>query len=241
MKPEAISTKALIGVPVLESCQQALLKGEHACFGISPFNSYFNEARLMKLALWGRENFRSIHFFIPDKPSAFTLEALGYEPEKAEWKARRQSQYLKNKLSRALRGCSYSDEEIVGMILDWDTLLENPEYWSLYQRAGRLFQEDDIFRRECLDASRWVLEKRIYDESELTTEVLTSAARYLLAEIPLFADTARITGQSSSVFCYHQCPAFIENLLRGRYPYPIGQGQGFVVIQEPSQERCQSS
>ena len=92
------------------NCARNFELREHCCFGISPFNSYFSEDRIRELARWGTREFKSIHFFIPDVPSVYTLEAQGYPREKAEWKARRQSQYLKNKIHRALISLSISDE-----------------------------------------------------------------------------------------------------------------------------------
>lgn len=86
MEPNALTT----------NCQQSFKKREHCCFGISPFNSYFSEERIRELAKWGLREFKSMHFFIPDVPAVYTLEAQGYPREKAEWKARRQAQYLKN-------------------------------------------------------------------------------------------------------------------------------------------------
>lgn len=88
--------------PVTPICETALNGRGHICFGISPFNSYFSESRIESLARWGSQHFRSMHFFVPDGPTVYTLEALGYDSEKAAWKARRQCQYLHNKITKAL-------------------------------------------------------------------------------------------------------------------------------------------
>lgn len=74
--------------PITERCQASFQTRAHVCFGISPFNSYFSDQRIQELALWGKMEFGEMHFFVPDVPSAYTLEALGYTPEKAAWKAR---------------------------------------------------------------------------------------------------------------------------------------------------------
>lgn len=175
-----------------------------------------------------------MHFFVPDVPSAFTLEALGYTSEKAAWKARRQSQYLYNKIQKSLVSLGFSISEAEDMFLGWGKLSNNATYLKLRQDVHRQFEEDLDFKKACLEASKWVLEKRAEPES-LTLPTLESAVRYLLAELPLFMDTAGIVGASGSVFCYHQCIPFLESLFHNRFPVTVGPMQGFVVIQPPVQ------
>ncbi len=216
--------------PITESCWKNFEQRTHVCFGISPFNSYFTEQRIQELAQWGREEFSSMHFFVPDVPSAYTLEALGYDTEKAAWKARRQCQYLHNKIQRALGNLGYSLRDASGMVLNWANLSANPRFNALYEEVKALFETDQKFQGACIEASRWILEKRVPDEDALTPEALRSAARYLLAEIPLFLDSAGIVGQSASVFCYHQTVSFIENLFHGSLAIRVNEKQGFVRI-----------
>lgn len=223
--------------PVTSSCVHRYAEKQHVCFGISPFNSFFSEERIQALAAWGMENFERVSFFMPDGPSAFTLEALGYDVQKAEWKARRQGRYLKNKIVRALTNIGVHDSDADCMVLNWERLCENEIYVSLHQRAVDDYNENAEFQAACLEASRWVLERRVADTALLTKETLVSAVRYLLAEIPLFVDCAAIVGLGGSVFCYHQCPDFIVRLFEGAYPMQVSSKQGFIVIEmdgEPS-------
>ncbi len=220
--------------PVTENCAKNLNFGAHVCFGISPFNSYFSEARIQELASWGKKEFDTMHFFVPDIPSAYTLEALGYSPEKAAWKARRQAQYLHNKIHRALSNIGYPSLDAYAMILNWEKLSANEAYTSLHATILETFEKDLSFHQVCLEASRWVLEKRVPDTQTLSREALSSAVRYLLTEIPLFLDTASIVGKDSSVFCYHQEVAFIADLFHGKLPVSPSPKQGFVVV-EPIQ------
>jgi cyclo(L-tyrosyl-L-tyrosyl) synthase len=216
--------------PVTERCHRSFTTRKHVCFGISPFNSYFSELRIQELAEWGKTEFQTMHFFVPDVPSAYTLEALGYDSEKAAWKARRQSQYLFNKIHKALKAVGFSIAQADPMILHWDRLQSSSRFMTLYNEVTELFELDLDFHDACLNASRWVLEKRVADPEDLSLSTLKSAVRYLLTEIPLFVDSAGILEQDSSVFCYHQCISFIEKLLKGDFRVPVSRGQGFVVI-----------
>jgi cyclo(L-tyrosyl-L-tyrosyl) synthase len=178
-----------------------------------------------------------MHFFIPDVPSAYTLEALGYDPEKAAWKARRQCQYLHNKTYKALRDVGFTGVSASDMVLNWGVLSSNPRYLDLYNEVKTLFESDSSFQSACLEASNWVLERRVPEGENLTPEMLRSAARYLLAEIPLFLDTAGIVGKESSVFCYHQCVQFLDELFNERLAISPSISQGFVVIESQSTNR----
>ncbi len=222
--------------PVTENCHRHFQTKSHICFGISPFNSYFSEERIRDLALWGKREFDSMHFFVPDVPSAYTLEALGYDSEKAAWKARRQTQYLHNKIERALKGIGFSQIDAWEMILNWERLSKNARFQELYEQTKDHFDNNPKFQASCLEASKWVLERRVPDADALDVSVLKSAVRYLLAEMPLFLDAGGIVGRASSVFCYHQCPRFIEALFQGKHPLRVSEGQGFLIVEPRSLE-----
>lgn len=226
-------------VPLTNNCKNAFEKKEHACFGISPFNSYFSEDRIRTLALWGTQHFESMHFFVPDIPSAFTLQALGYDSEKASWKARRQCQYLINKIEKALCSIGFSPSEAKSMLLTWQKLSATKRYNEIFENVQALFTSDSEFKLQCLEASRWVLERRVADTSVLSKEALTLAAQYLLTEIPLFIDTSSIMNVSSSVFCYHQRVAFIEDIYRKAFPVYATENQGFLIVQMELSEKAE--
>lgn len=218
----------VVAQPLTPQCAQHLRSREHACLGISPFNSYFTEAQIRRLARWASLTFSTVHFFVPDAAAAHTLEALGYPAKKAAVKARRQGQYLLNKIRRALAclGASRPDE----LILDSRALTANTRYTQLLADTEHHFHIDPTFATQCLDASRWVLDKRLPDGADPTEQQLRAAARYLLAELPLFIDTAGIVGCDRSVFCYHQSMPFLRQLYKGELSWRPAPHQGFVVI-----------
>ncbi|ASU82211.1 tRNA-dependent cyclodipeptide synthase [Nocardiopsis gilva YIM 90087] len=213
--------------PLSPSCASAFDKGEHACLGISPFNGYFTTERITVLARWALDRFSTVHLYMPDGPSALTLEASGYPRRRASAKARRQANYLRNKMIRALDAVGAAEPQ--GMILDSGTLAGNRRYERLLGEAHALFDADAAFQEACLDAGRWILADRV-ESAELTTERMGIAARYLLAELPFFTHTPHIVGTASSVFCYHRPPDFVERLFQRRLPWGPQDGQGFVQL-----------
>lgn len=215
-------------VPLCGRCRPHLEAGQHVCFGVSPFNGHFTRERVAALAAWGRRRFRSMHFFVPDVPAVATLEALGYPRERAEHKARRQANLVRNKIRAALRDLDVDDPD--GAILDWAALAGNERYRDLLAQATGLFEADAGFRGVCLEATEWVLRGRLPAGATPTAEQLGCAVRYLLAELPLFVDTAGIVGEETSVFCYHDRVSFLERFYRSEFALTPAASQGFAVV-----------
>jgi cyclo(L-tyrosyl-L-tyrosyl) synthase len=173
----------------------------------------------------------AVKVYVPGgKAAAYTLEALGYAPDRAAWKARRQGQYVRNKVTRALDAAGVEDPE--GLLLDGQALAGNAAYRELLEHVQRSYREDADFSHACLMASAWTLERRLPDGQAPTVEQLRSAVRYFLAELPLFLDTPRITGVRASAFCYHQAPGFLADLFHRRLALHPAGGQGFPHLSE---------
>jgi cyclo(L-tyrosyl-L-tyrosyl) synthase len=92
------------------------------------------------------------------------------------------------------------------------------------------FNDDAEFHDACLEASNWVLDRRLPEGAELTDEQRRSAVRYLLAEIPLFAGSARIVGAETSMFVYHQRVSFLERFFNRELSWAPRPNQGFLVV-----------
>ncbi|WP_223124799.1 tRNA-dependent cyclodipeptide synthase [Streptomyces sp. TRM68367] len=219
---------AMAVTPLSGRCAEVVERAEHACFGISPFNSYFSTARIRELAAWGLERFERVDFFVPDAPSAYTFEALGYAPEKAAWKARRQGQYTRNKIVTALDSLGRADAG--KRVLGWAELESNTAFGRLHEGGLRRYAEDADFREACREATGWVLAGKLPAGQAPDEKQVEHAVRYFLAELPLFIDTPSIVGAGTSVFCYHQPPAVLRRLYGGELTWRPAAGQGFAVV-----------
>jgi cyclo(L-tyrosyl-L-tyrosyl) synthase len=219
--------------PLTNNSREILKNRTHVLIGISPFNSYFSEARLRELAAWGRRNFTAMHLFIPDVPTTYTLLALGYPPKEASGKAKRQVRYVINKTKRALEAVGIAEVQAKEIILTWEKLATNARYQTLLERVATIYEQDAEFRKDCQDAAWWVLEKRVGDPTARSTVDLDLAAKYLLSEMPLFVDTPGILERESSLFAYHQCPQLLERLYRNHYRFRVADNQGFVLVTCP--------
>ncbi|MEV7550458.1 tRNA-dependent cyclodipeptide synthase [Amycolatopsis sp. NPDC089917] len=216
-------------LPLTEHCADPLSRAEHVCLGVSPFNSHFTVDRIAGLARWAMSNFLRFHFFVPDGPSAFTLEALGYDSVRAAQKAQRQGNYTRNKIIRALEQVYAGDPRSV--ILDSSKLENDRSYLSLLSEAHGRFATDQAFAEQCLGATNWVLDKRLPEGERPNRDQLRCAVRYFLAELPMFIGTVAVAGVASSVFAYHQRVGFLERLYRGELSWRPLPGQGFVILE----------
>lgn len=216
--------------PLTTRCARPLHRAEHACLGISPFNSYFSTERITALLAWADQRFDTLHLFIPDRAAAHTLEALGYPPERARHKARRQARYLRNKIDRALEQAGLDTG--AGIILDAAALDGRPQYAALLEECHARYASDTDFRDACLDASRWVLHSRA--GTHPTPAQQHAAVPYFLAELPLFLDTPSIVGADSSVFCYHNPPEFLRALYSHELSCTPHPHQGFATVVTPA-------
>jgi len=216
--------------PVTADCAAILRAREHVVVGVSPFNSYFTEEKIAELISWAKANFRAFHIYVPDGPSQFTLEALGYPETKARKKASRQGRWLLNKIRRALCAAELEEGKAEQLILCSKSLEHDEAYRRLSQEVDAICAVEASFYEGCVETSRWVLNGQAGDPEEVTREMLESAVRYLKAELPLFMDSPAIVGASSSVFAYHQCPPFLESLFQTRRGEIINERQGFVKV-----------
>ncbi|WP_063824460.1 tRNA-dependent cyclodipeptide synthase [Streptomyces sp. CdTB01] len=224
----AARVDGLVVTPLSTNCAAALARAEHACVGISPFNSYFSVGRIRQIAQWAYRRFARVDFFVPDGPSAYTLQALGYPPERAEWKARRQGQYTRNRINSALRDLGVRDGG--SRILGWTELQGDAAFARLHAEGWVLYERDEDFQAACRETSAWVLSGRLPASRRPDENQVDCAVRYFLAELPVFLDTPAIVGADASVFCYHQPPPFLYRLYRSELTCQPAPGQGFVVV-----------
>lgn len=207
------------------SCARALSMGDAAVIGVSPFNSYFSEARIAILAAWAMEQFNAVYYYVPDGPSINTLLAQGYSEQKAERKARRQSAWLFNKICRADHLAGGTGVEM--RVLNSAVLDQHGAYQRLLAKVKRRHAQDHRLRKACQKCSSWILRNYVPEPDQ---RAIALAVEYLLAEIPLFTHAAEILDTASAVFVYHQCPAFVRGLYAGEHGLSVAANQGYAVV-----------
>jgi len=220
-----------------ERCESVHQNRHHAVIGISPFNSYFSEQQIAYIFRWASNQFDSVQLYVPDEPTVYTLLALGYDEKKAAKKARRQCNYLKNKIHRALSQFDIDESQLSKLLICHSDLIHNLVFQEKYNWCCERLKVDPIFREGCLSSSRWVLSNQLKANEEPTDEMLQTAVKYFLAELPMFLWSPEILAKPSAVFCYHQCPSFLKALFNGICGDDfVHEQQGFLII-EPKTDK----
>jgi cyclo(L-tyrosyl-L-tyrosyl) synthase len=222
--------KSLSLIPVDSNSGVLLKKKEFALLGVSPFNSYFSLEKILELLDIIHYEFTNFTIFIPDKISRFTLEALGYEESRINYKIRKQDNYLKNKVTKALSIFKEKyNIDISNKVVTLSSLLENPVYINYYNITQELYNKDKVFKQGCLDTSEWVLTNHSkYSESTLNKISLEIAVQYFLKELPLFLWANKILGIENCCFVYPSIPLFLLRIYKEYYLNSINQG--FLII-----------
>ncbi|WP_052024849.1 tRNA-dependent cyclodipeptide synthase [Austwickia chelonae] len=214
--------------PLTESCAQIVAEAEHVCVGVSPFNGYFNQARITALVQWAFETYPQASFFVPDKSAAHTLRALGYAEAKAESKARKQGKYVLNKVRTALAQAGV--EETPGMVLCHENLSVNPRYLELLQEGRRRYLEEPGFQEATVATSRGILQAWAEEGNPPQENQEEQAVQYFLEELPMFIDTPGIVGVDSSVFVYHREIPYLRRLYDRELSWHPVERQGFALV-----------
>lgn len=194
--------------------------------GISPFNSYFSLNNIATLSNWAAHHFESFSLFIPDEPSIYTLMALGYSEAKATQKSKRQANYLRNKCSRALGSLHFSPQEAAELILDFGKLKQNEHYSLALKFYKEKYNNDIEFRKNCLETSRVVVGNQT---EQISSDCLEIAVKYLLAEMPLFFNSANILKKKEAIFCYRNCVSLIRTIFKENENNTLNN-QGYLIL-----------
>lgn len=230
--PDIVTTTAsaagMTGQPLTARCAGVFPKARHVVLGISPFNSYFKTDRIVDMIDWAMEHFDTIDFFTPDEAAAYTLQAQGYDADKAMSKARSQARYVHNKIHSAID--EVCEEDLHERVYGLERLRELPRYAALRGEAERRFASDEELRAEIMGTSSWILDKKLTEGQPATEDQVLLAVQYFLDELPLFVDSPGIFGVDASCFVYHQRVDFLEKFYSRELSWEPVQGQGFTVV-----------
>lgn len=201
---------------------------EHALLGVSPFNSYYSEQKINKLIHFARENFKDFHLFVPNTLPYFNFIAMGYQPNKARIKTKRQWNYLKNKITRAFVTAGFSTKDFLDKIITTEEITDNNiAYNQLLKLCFEKYENDISFKEDCLNASKVMLKDYPDKDKPVRVEL---AVQYLLRELPLLLDTPTILGVTSSVFVYHEQIDFFKKLYGDCDNKLLASNQGFLDL-----------
>jgi cyclo(L-tyrosyl-L-tyrosyl) synthase len=205
---------------------------EHVLIAISPFNSYYSEENLKKLFNWGLGTFKNMNIFIPDEISVYTLQAMGYSEDKAKKKTRLNDNNLKNKAIRALLANGLSDIEANNIMVLCSNLIHNEKYLKFHDVYKKLYENDENFRKGCLETSKIVLSSKGF-LGDINDEAACVAVKYFIAELPMYLNIPEILNIPSSLYTYKDLPShFLTSVYNKNSPFfsYVSSKQGYLVV-----------
>ncbi|MFD5748247.1 tRNA-dependent cyclodipeptide synthase [Streptomyces sp. NPDC127033] len=210
--------------PYTDHCREICERGEHALIGVSPGNGYFNEQRLTALLRWASSVFDEVDPVIPDASLTHTYRALGWDPERVRISTQRETRRLRRRIARAWVAAEVPSYRHRVRVLSEFT--EHPAYRSLLRRIEQVVAEKPRVRNVFRQASGLALASHLkgVEPSERQLEV---GMGYLIAELPVCADTPAILGVPSSVHIYHHMIPTMPLMFEELFASP---GQAFAVV-----------
>jgi cyclo(L-tyrosyl-L-tyrosyl) synthase len=204
-------------------------KRPFALIGISPFNSYFSEDKILEICEWIHNNYDDFAIFIPDQISKYTFAALGYDESRTHRKTKKQDNYTINKTKRAIARFYKQHPEKIGIKIHIiSEMKENDDFKSLYKKYSELFIKDKEFRKGCLSTTEWILSNNKDKARNVTEAQKNIAEQYFLYELPVMTNATTILDTEACDFVYHSIPEFLRQLYLNREL--IASKQNFLIL-----------
>ncbi|WP_072806820.1 tRNA-dependent cyclodipeptide synthase [Rhodococcoides yunnanense] len=213
--------------PLTPECESVWESRQHAVFGVSPGNSYFNVRRIAQILGWLRSEFRQIDVVIPDNSLHYTFRALGYDAQKAAKKARAETNVLKNRVHRAWQeiGGPRANDGLHGI----SQLSTNATYLNSVGHCAREISLDPVLREASETMTKEILASKGL-AGRPSDEQISLAEKYLIAELPFFISSSKIFDVGPSLNFYHQPLPLANAIFSGKTSLKPDRGQGYATI-----------
>ncbi len=170
---------------------------------------------------------------LPDKPSVFTLEALGTGHDKAVSKSRldfnRYSNMIRGELVRLLQ------DEQGGKLLRWETVEGNTAYSTCLDALQNLFASNAQFQTDVRSETERMLVGNLGEEvfgnmeNHEREKRTLMGVQFLLMELSCIVSSANLVGSELCVYIYHRPMEVMRKLLDSEYSGFRSANAGYLV------------
>lgn len=162
------------------SKQEVFTKKLNIIIGISIGNKYFTKEHIRDYLLWSIENTKErVAVLIPDKIHAVNYEVRsGYNNRKAEKRARREGEKIKNIVEEIINDFSEEQQTIVD-VLKWEEI-ETDNHKSMVSIFYDEFKNNPKFKSDVLE-----IVKEYFCSEKLADCDYEKLATYILEELPM--------------------------------------------------------
>jgi cyclo(L-tyrosyl-L-tyrosyl) synthase len=219
---KALNTEEILTSSILTDLKY-LQSDALGIIGISPFSSFFTYENILTVTKLVHDNCFKYKIFIPDLPTVYSLQSMGYEEEKAKKKASKQCRYLKNKCEKALHAINRHVES--NTIVDYDHLLKNPVFQEKLNELIILYNVNKAFSEACDSFSEEFLTNKGIVASKVA---IRFSSMYLIYELPMFIYADQLFDSKYSFFMYPNCPSFVRDILKEALIIGVSSEQDFI-------------
>ncbi|WP_411153414.1 tRNA-dependent cyclodipeptide synthase [Streptomyces sp. A30] len=233
-------TGSLLATPATANCAGLLSRGKHVLLGISPFNSRYSDAYVLRLAQWAAGHFDTFDLLLAGDETALQLEAAGTPAGKARYRARRAVRRNRRAADAALHGLGARAPG--ARILHVSDFYGDPVYEKLRHEAMDAFRADPAFRTACLGMARTAIAGRLRSvhgrDAAISVAQAEHAVPYVFAELPFFVQTPALLGLQESLLAYHRPWELGERIFAGDFSLAVDPAQGYVTVSETALGEC---
>ncbi|MFQ1054454.1 tRNA-dependent cyclodipeptide synthase [Gilliamella apicola] len=207
------------------------MKGKHVLFGISPFNSKFDENYIKNMLEWGFHNYEHVDVLHPHEEAKYLLMGSGDNEVKACKKSRKEFYRMERTINDylAMSCCNFFSKKI----------LKFSDFYSdeLYKKNIEIIREDfkknEDFRALCIAQSYKAIFNRknaINKASEIRHQDIIIATEYILREIPFILSPSSLLSSLNSVHISYYCSwPIADYIYAGKLSITPNSGTKIVV------------
>ncbi|SFN97526.1 tRNA-dependent cyclodipeptide synthase [Xenorhabdus japonica] len=176
-------------------------KEKHVVFGISPFNTKFNEEYIFNMLDWGFENFSRVDMIHPHEEAKYLLMGCGNNEVKSKKKSRKEFSRVRKIVNKYLhdkrKNLNY------GQIMKFADFYNSNHYNRLYESVKNEYESFSDFREICVSQTEKAIlnrKKSLEDISSHDDECIHVATKYILREIPFIVAPAEVLSSNCHVY-----------------------------------------
>jgi tRNA-dependent cyclodipeptide synthase len=182
------------------------MKGKHVLFGISPFNSKFNENYIKNMLEWGFDNYEHVDVLHPHEEAKYLLIGAGDNEVKARKKSRKEFYRIERAINNYL---SMSGHDFFAKrILKFSDFYADELYKKNVEIIKEDFKNNENFHSLCITQSyKAILNRKnaISKTSEIKEQDIIIATEYIIREIPFIISPSLLSSSLTSLHISYYC------------------------------------
>lgn len=180
------------------------LGSKNILLGISPGNGFFSEENLLEILLYICSIAPKVYIVVPDAPHIHNFIGMGYAPNKAEKKTKKENKQTVSRLQKTIDVLKTAYNVSNFAIIDWQSEIENhPVYQKNYRLILDEYHNNSDFQHDINTLSYQYLQSRTQNRT-IEQIVVKEGVKYYLKELALFSAMPHLFGESPIVGYYKQ-------------------------------------